>query len=84
MTTDERQRHLREVRQHQLQKEHEFGELLLDRYAGKWVAVRGQELIADADSADQLYEQLSTETCPYRSFRVKRKPGAALLGFRRG
>jgi hypothetical protein len=76
MTTADRQR--------QLQEEHAFAVRLLDEYAGKWVAVRGQELIAEAETAEQLYGQLTDETAPYRSFRVKRKSGVALLGFHRG
>lgn len=69
-------------RQLQLKKERELGVLLLKEYAGQWVAVRGHELVDSADTAEQLYGKLAEETTPYRSFRVKRKSGFALLGFR--
>lgn len=48
----------------------EFGEHLLKEYAGKWVAVRGREVIASAVEGADLYAQLTDEAEPYRSFRV--------------
>lgn len=33
----------------------------LTQYAGRWVAVDGHQVVADADSLDQLLEQLTGE-----------------------
>jgi hypothetical protein len=51
----------------------------LEQYAGQWVAVRDHTVIAHAESAKQLDDELRGEDPPYRTFRVARGAGATLL-----
>jgi hypothetical protein len=51
----------------------------LEQYAGQWVAVRDHIVIAHADTAEKLDDQLRGEGRPYRTFRVASGAGATLL-----
>jgi hypothetical protein len=51
----------------------------LEHYAGQWVAVRDHKVIAHAETAQQLHEQLKEDEQSYRTFRVTRGAGATLL-----
>ena len=50
----------------------------LEQHAGRWVAVRGHEIVAVADTPKELHGKVESETVE-RIFRVPEAEGSTLL-----
>jgi hypothetical protein len=59
--------------------ERELERELVANHAGQWVGIREHRVIAVADSAHCLHEQLADQEQSYRSFRVSPRDGVAFI-----
>jgi hypothetical protein len=67
----------RETPRQHLARERDLAELLRDHYVGRWVAIRGHELVASANTSRELYA-LDLGVTPFRTLPV-RPPGTISL-----